>query len=93
MGRGQDAAVVAAYDFADAGTVIDVGRRPGRAMLAAILAANPQARGVLLDLPHVAAMARQSVEAAGLSARCHVEAGDFFHREVPHSATSISCAR
>src|SRR4029450_3863074 len=50
--------------------------------LPAILAATPQARGVWLDLPHVAAMARQSVEAAGLSARCRVEAGDFFS-EVP----------
>ena len=37
---------------------------------------------MLLDLPHVAAMARQSVEAAGLSARCRIEAGDFFS-EVP----------
>ena len=37
---------------------------------------------MLLDLPHIAALARQSVEAAGLSARCRVEAGDFF-REVP----------
>jgi hypothetical protein len=81
VGRGQDAAVAAAYDFGPAGTVVDVGGGQG-GLLAAILAANPQARGVLFDLPHVAAMARQSLEAAGLSARCRIEAGDFF-REVP----------
>jgi hypothetical protein len=81
VGRGQDAAVVAAYDFTDASTVVDVGGGEG-GLLAAILAATPHARGVLLDLPHVAAMARQSIEAAGLASRCRVEAGDFF-REVP----------
>ena len=51
-------------------------------LLAAILTANAQVHGVLFDLPHVAAMARQNLEAVGLSARCRVEAGDFF-REVP----------
>ena len=81
VGRGQDAAVVAAYDFPAAGTIVDVGGGQG-GLLAAILAANPRARGVLLDVPHVAAMARQSVEAAGLSGRCRIEAGDFFS-EVP----------
>ena len=81
VGRGQDAAVIATYDFTGAGTVVDVGGGQG-GLLAAILAANPQACGVLLDLPHVAAMARQSVKAAGLSARCRIEAGDFFS-EVP----------
>jgi hypothetical protein len=81
VGRGQDAAVAAAYDFTSVDMVVDVGGGQG-GLLAAILAANPQARGVLFDLPHVAAMARQSLEAAGLLARCRIEAGDFF-REVP----------
>ena len=86
VGRSQDAAVVAAYDFAEASTVVDIGGGQG-GLLSAILAAHPQARGVLLDLPHVAAMARQSLEAAGLSARCRIEAGDFFS-EVPAHAAS-----
>lgn len=81
VGRGQDAAATAAYDFTGAGTVVDIGGGQG-GLLTAILAAYPQARGVLFDLPHVAAMARQSLGAAGLSARCRVEAGDFFS-EVP----------
>ena len=81
VGRGQDAAVAAAYDFSRAGTVVDVGGGQG-GLLAAILAASPLARGVLFDLPHVASMARQNLETAGLSARCRTEAGDFF-KEVP----------
>ena len=81
VGRGQDAAVAAAYDFSRAGTVVDVGGGQG-GLLAAILTASPLARGVLFDLPHVASMARQNLETAGLSARCRTEAWDFF-KEVP----------
>jgi O-methyltransferase domain len=81
VGRGQDAAIAAAYDFAGADTLVDVGGGQG-GLLAAILAANPRTRGVLFDLPHVAVMAQQSLEAAGLSGRCRIEKGDFF-REVP----------
>jgi hypothetical protein len=83
VGRGQDAAVLAACDFSGAGTVVDVGGGQG-GLLAAILGRYPQARGVLFDLPHVAAMARQTFEAAGLSARCRAEGGDFF-RAVPEA--------
>jgi SAM-dependent methyltransferase len=81
VGRGQDAAVVTAYDFTKAGTVVDVGCGQG-GLIAAILAAHPALHGVGFDLPHVAAMARQNLEAAGLSGRCRIEAGDFF-KQVP----------
>ena len=84
VGRGQDAAVVAAYDFAGAGTVVDVGG--GRAAAGRHPRGEPRGPWRVLDLPHVAAMARKSVEAAGLSARCRVEAGDFFAR-FPRAAT------
>jgi hypothetical protein len=83
VGRGQDDAVIAAYHFSGAGTVVDVGGGQG-GLLAAILARYPKTRGVLFDLPHVAAMAGQIFEAAGLSARCRAEGGDFFS-EVPES--------
>jgi len=73
--------VAAAYDFAGAGTVVDVGGGQG-GLLAAILEANPGVSGVVFDLPHVAAMARRQLQASGLPARCRTEAGDFF-REVP----------
>ena len=81
-GRGQDAAVAAAYDFGGIGTVVDVGGGQG-GLLSAILAANPRARGVLFDLPHVAAMAQQHLESAGLSNRSRTEAGDFFKKVPP----------
>jgi hypothetical protein len=81
VGRAQDAAVIAAYDFTSAGTVVDVGGGQG-GLLAAILASNPRVGGILFDLPHVASMARKNLESTGLSARCRTEAGDFF-RQVP----------
>jgi hypothetical protein len=49
-------AVLGAMDFSSAGVVVDVGGGTGE-LLAAILAANPNLRGVLFDLPHVVAHA------------------------------------
>ncbi len=69
--------VVDAYDFADIGTLVDVGGGYG-ALLAAILAANPHLKGVLVDLPHVVAGAQPKLEDAGLADRCETAAGDFF---------------
>jgi hypothetical protein len=57
--------------------VVDVGGGQG-ALLAAILAANPQARGVLFDLPHVVAGAAPQLRAAGVADRCEVVGGSFF---------------
>jgi hypothetical protein len=59
-----------AYDFARFGTVVDVGGGRG-ALLATLLAANPQMRGVLFDLPHV-------VAAADPGDRCEIIGGSFF---------------
>lgn len=70
-------AVVAAYDFARFGRVVDVGGGHG-AMLAAILAAHPRMRGVLFDQPHVVAGAEAVLRAAGVAERCEVAAGSFF---------------
>jgi hypothetical protein len=70
-------AVVAAYDFSDATTVVDVGGGNGT-LLAAVLAAAPSARGVLFDLPHVVAGSGSVLLRAGLSERVRVEGGSFF---------------
>ena len=70
-------AVAAAYDFTPLRTVVDVGGGNG-ALLAGILGANPALRGVVFDQPHVAARAREGIEAAGLAGRCEVAGGDFF---------------
>jgi len=77
IGRGQDAAVVAAYDFSTARTLVDVGGGQG-GLLAAILRANLQARGILFDLPHVVQQAQRQLEESGLSERCKTAAGSFF---------------
>ena len=48
------ASVTAAYDFSRYATIVDVGGGHGR-LLASILVATPQARGILFDLPEVVA--------------------------------------
>jgi len=76
------AAVVAAYDFTQFGTLVDVGGGSG-SLLMAILSANPVLRGLLFDVPHVVEEARKRIMAAGLAERCRVEAGDFFQAVPP----------
>jgi hypothetical protein len=73
----EPAAVAQAYDFSSIGTLVDVGGGTGN-LLGTILKAHPHLRGVLFDLPHVAAEAEQRIAAAGLAARCQVVSGDFF---------------
>jgi hypothetical protein len=73
------AAVVAACDFAQSSTLVDVGGGSG-GLLMAVLRANPALRGVLFDVPHVVEEAQKRIAAAGLAERCVVEAGDFFRR-------------
>ena len=73
----ENAAIVAAYDFAAAHMVVDVGGGQGT-LLASILHAHPKARGVLFDLPHVIASARTRMESTGQAARWECVAGDFF---------------
>jgi O-methyltransferase len=65
------AAVVEAYDFAHAHLIVDVGGGSG-ALLAAILAGNLNAKGLLFDRENV--IPRAQID------RCAIEAGDFFER-------------
>jgi hypothetical protein len=71
------AAVVKAYDFSKVDTVVDIGGSQG-GMLAAILGANPNARGVLFDLPATVASAQPVLERANVLERCRVIGGSFF---------------
>jgi hypothetical protein len=66
-----------AYDFGRFGVIVDVGGNRG-ALLAAILQAHPQVRGMLFDQPHVVARAPELLAEAGVADRVHVEAGSFF---------------
>jgi SAM-dependent methyltransferase len=69
--------VLPAYDWACAGSVVDVGGGNG-AFLAGLLARYRGLHGVLLDLPHVVARAGEVLAAAGVADRCEVVAGSFF---------------
>jgi SAM-dependent methyltransferase len=73
--RLQIPAVLAAYDFTQARTIVDVGGGQG-AFLDALLAANPAARGVLFDRPDVVAGSGSVL--ARVAPRCEVVSGDFF---------------
>jgi hypothetical protein len=50
--------------------------------MTAIVATNPDIRGVVFDLPRGSAEASQKLADAGVAANCEVVAGDFF-RSVP----------
>lgn len=80
--RRSNAAVVAAYDFASAASVVDIGGGQG-ALITAILRANSTLRGVLFDQPHVVEGALPALEAAGVADRCARAGGDFFTSAYP----------
>lgn len=70
--------VANAYDFSGFNKVVDVGGGHG-SLISNILSANPKVRGVLFDAPHVIEGAKEHIQAAGLSERCELVAGDFFN--------------
>lgn len=69
--------LVRCYDFGGLRRVVDIGGGHGLLLLT-ILQNNPEARGVLFDLPHAIEGARRHVEEFGLTGRCELVAGDFF---------------
>lgn len=69
--------ILQAYDFSDAGVVVDVGGGHGR-LIADILATHPQLRGILFDQPGVVQDARAVLSTAGVAERCRTIAGSFF---------------
>ena len=81
--RRSAAAIASAYDFSSARAIADIGGGTGT-LLAAVLERNPNARGILFDLPHVVDAARTRLPAA-ISRRCEFVGGDFF-KAVPRGA-------
>ena len=71
-----------AYDFSGMRQIVDVGAGYGE-LLAAILVAYPEMRGVLFDLPHAIDGARRRLEQADVIDRCDIVAGDFFESVPP----------
>lgn len=76
--------LVRVYDVSAVRTVADIGGAHG-ILLGAVLRANPAARGILFDMPHVIATAASAIAAEGLTDRCELVSGDFFEA-VPEGA-------
>jgi hypothetical protein len=81
--RLQIASITAAYDFTGRESIADIGGGLGH-LLQAVLAAAPQAKGVLFDLPQVIESA-----AAAASDRLHLQPGDFFKDPLPAADTYL----
>jgi hypothetical protein len=69
--------VLRAYDFSWMQRVVDVGGGHG-AFTAALLQANPNLQGILLDLPHAIPGAKALLADAGVAQRCEFVVGSFF---------------
>ncbi|MFC6085387.1 methyltransferase [Sphaerisporangium aureirubrum] len=76
------AGVAERYDFSGVRTLVDVGGGRGH-FTAAILRANPEIRGTLLELAQVLPAAREALESWDLGDRCELVAGDFFDAVPP----------
>ena len=76
-----------AYDFVGVGTLMDVAGGHGL-LLATVLRRHKKMRGVLFDLPHVAAGANATFSRAGITSRVQIESGDFF-KELPDGSDAI----
>ncbi len=72
-----NSAILAAYDFGRFGTVVDVAGGNGT-LLAALLSAHLDMRGILFDQDHVVSGAGPVLQAAGVRDRCEVVGGSFF---------------
>jgi len=76
-----------AYDFKGINVLMDVAGGHGL-LLATVLRRHKRMRGVLFDLPHVAAGATATFTRAGITGRVQIESGDFF-KELPPGADAI----
>jgi SAM-dependent methyltransferase len=77
--RGVVPSILKMYDFSGFNTVVDVGGGYGQ-LLIEILKNNPNARGILFDLPKVVEGARNSISNSGVAERITLIAGDCFDK-------------
>ena len=70
-------ALVDAYDFSGIDTLADIAGGHGF-LLSQILVANPNMKGILFDLDHVAEGAGDMLTRHGVADRVRIESGDFF---------------
>lgn len=76
--------IVEGYDFSSFGKIADIAGGHG-ILLSGILKANPNTRGILLDIPSVIAGSGKFFETAGVENRVEKVSGDFFE-SVPAGA-------
>lgn len=69
--------LVKRFDFSAVRTLVDVAGGKGH-ILATVLQAHPEMRGVLFDLEHVVERSTELIAAEGLAERCELVGGDFF---------------
>jgi DNA-binding HxlR family transcriptional regulator len=74
--------VARVYDFSGAKRIVDVGGGYGE-LLVAILKAHPEARGIVVDLPHASEGAKLYAREARVAERCEFIVGDFFESVPP----------
>ena len=91
MGRAPVPQALAACDLTGVRLLVDIGGGNG-GLLARVLRAHPDARGVLLDLPEAVRQARDSLTAAGVADRVDFVEGSFFDG-VPAGADVYVLAR
>jgi hypothetical protein len=76
------AGFIRSYDFGGVRSVVDVGGGNG-ALVAAVLKANPEMRGVLFDLQAGLEGGREKLEVEGVASRVEIVEGSFFESIPP----------
>jgi len=79
--------VIQAYNFSEAGSLMDVGGGSGE-LISAVLQTFPTIKGIVFDLPRCAESANTLFREAGVSDRAEFISGDFFN-VVPKGADTI----
>jgi hypothetical protein len=99
----ETAAMLEAYDFRAIRVLADIGGGNG-SMIGSVLQRYPKMRGLLFDLGHVAARAKDVLRQYGVADRCQVIEGNFFEalpsgadaylfRHILHDWTDEQCAQ
>ena len=81
-------AIAAAYDFSSCGVIVDVGGASGN-LIGHVLAAHPQPRGVLFDLPQAMTDAPARLQALGVADRVMIQGGNAFDSVPPGADTYL----
>lgn len=75
----ETAAMLDAYDFGAVKVLADIGGGNG-SLISAVLQRYPKMHGLLFDLGHVMARAKENLKRQGLADRCQVIEGSFFEK-------------